>query len=29
LFAEIEAECGQVAAKDLDPRFVQLFLLKG
>lgn len=29
LFAEIEAEYGQVAAKDLDPRFVQLFLLKG
>jgi hypothetical protein len=28
LFAEIEAEYGRVAAKDLDPRFVQLFLLK-
>jgi hypothetical protein len=27
LFAEIEAECGRVAAGDLDPRFVQLFLL--
>jgi hypothetical protein len=28
LFAEIEAEYGHVAAKDLDPRFVQLFILK-
>jgi len=28
LFGEIEAEYGQVTAKDLDPRFVQLFLLK-
>jgi hypothetical protein len=28
LFAEIEAEFGRVAAKELDPRFVQLFLLK-
>jgi hypothetical protein len=28
LFAEIEAEYGRVAARDLDPRFVQLFLLK-
>lgn len=28
LFAEIEAEYGRVAVKDLDPRFVQLFLLK-
>jgi hypothetical protein len=28
LFAEIESECGRVAAKDLDPRFMQLFLLK-
>jgi hypothetical protein len=28
LFAEIEAEYGRVAATDLDPRFVQLFLLK-
>jgi len=28
LFGEIEAEYGRVAAKDLDPRFVQLFLLK-
>jgi hypothetical protein len=28
LFAEIESECSRVAAKDLDPRFVQLFLLK-
>ncbi len=27
LFQEIEAEYGRVAAKDLDPRFVQLFLL--
>ncbi len=27
LFSEIEAEYGRVAAKDLDPRFVQLFLL--
>ncbi len=29
LFAEIETEYGRVAVKDLDPRFVQLFLLKG
>jgi Family of unknown function (DUF6178) len=28
LFDEIEAEYGSVAAADLDPRFVQLFLLK-
>jgi hypothetical protein len=28
LFAEIEAEYGHVAARDLDARFVQLFLLK-
>jgi hypothetical protein len=28
LFGEIEAEYGRVTAKDLDPRFVQLFLLK-
>lgn len=28
LFAEIEAEYGRVAAGDLDPRFVHLFLLK-
>jgi len=28
LFGEIEAEYGQVTSKDLDPRFVQLFLLK-
>lgn len=28
LFTEIEAEYGRVAAKDLDARFVQLFLLK-
>jgi hypothetical protein len=28
LFAEIEAEYGRVAARALDPRFVQLFLLK-
>jgi hypothetical protein len=28
LFAEVEAECGRVAAENLDPRFVQLFLLK-
>jgi hypothetical protein len=28
LFGEIEAEYGRVAAQDLDPRFVQLFLLK-
>ncbi len=28
LFGEIEAEYGRVAPKDLDPRFVQLFLLK-
>jgi hypothetical protein len=28
LFDEIEAEYGRVTAKDLDPRFVQLFLLK-
>lgn len=28
LFAEIEAEYGRVAAKDLDARFVQLFLLE-
>jgi hypothetical protein len=27
LFCEIEAEYGRVNAKDLDPRFVQLFLL--
>jgi hypothetical protein len=28
LFGEIEAEYGHMTAKDLDPRFVQLFLLK-
>ncbi|MFO7708991.1 MAG: DUF6178 family protein [Desulfobacterales bacterium] len=28
LFLEIENEYGRVAVKDLDPRFVQLFLLK-
>ncbi len=28
LFAEVETEYGRVAVKDLDPRFVQLFLLK-
>jgi hypothetical protein len=28
LFAEIETEYGRVTAKDLDPRFVQLFLIK-
>jgi hypothetical protein len=28
LFGEIEAEYGRVATQDLDPRFVQLFLLK-
>ncbi len=28
LFAEIETEYGRVAVQDLDPRFVQLFLLK-
>lgn len=28
LFAEVEGEVGRVAAEDLDPRFVQLFLLK-
>jgi len=28
LFAEIEAEYGQVSVRDLDARFVQLFLLK-
>ena len=28
LFGEIEAEYGRVAAQNLDPRFVQLFLLK-
>lgn len=28
LFAEIEAEFGRVAATELDPRFVQLFILK-
>jgi hypothetical protein len=28
LFAEIEAEYGRVAPKDLEPRFVQLFILK-
>ncbi len=28
LFAEVESEVGRVAAKDLDPRFVQLFLLR-
>jgi hypothetical protein len=28
LFAEIEAEYGRVAARNLDPRFVQLFLVK-
>ena len=28
LFAEIENEYGRVAAKDLDPRYIHLFLLK-
>jgi len=28
LFGEVEAEYGRAAAEDLDPRFVQLFLLK-
>lgn len=28
LFAEVENEYGRVAVKDLDPRFIQLFLLK-
>ncbi len=28
LFAEVESEVGRVRAEDLDPRFVQLFLLK-
>ena len=28
LFRELETEYGRVAAKDMDPRFVQLFLLK-
>ena len=28
LFAEVESEVGRVAAEDLDPRFVQLFLLR-
>ena len=28
LFGEVEAEYGRVAAKDLDARFVQMFLLK-
>jgi len=28
LFADIESELGSVAAKDLDPRYVQLFLLE-
>ena len=28
LFRELETEYGRVDAKDLDPRFVQLFLLK-
>ncbi len=27
LFAEVESEVGRVAAEDIDPRFVQLFLL--
>ena len=27
LFAEIETELGQVSKKDLDPRFIQLFLI--
>jgi hypothetical protein len=27
LFAEIEAELGQVSKKDIDPRYVQLFLI--
>jgi hypothetical protein len=29
LFEEIEGALGQVAVKDLDPRYVQLFLLEG
>jgi hypothetical protein len=28
LFEEIEAELGRVGPEDLDPRYVQLFLLK-
>jgi hypothetical protein len=28
LFADIESELGPVAAKDLDPRYIQLFLLE-
>ena len=28
LFKEIESELGQVASTDLDPRYVQLFLLE-
>ncbi len=28
LFAEIESELGPVAAKDLDPRYIQMFLLE-
>ena len=28
LFSEIEGELGSVASKDLDPRFIQLFLIK-
>jgi len=28
LFAEIEAELGQVSTKDIEPRFIQLFLIK-
>jgi hypothetical protein len=27
LFTEIESELGRVAARDLDPRYIQMFLL--
>ncbi len=28
LFADIESELGPIAARDLDPRYIQLFLLE-
>jgi len=28
LFDQIEAECGRISPKDLDSRFINLFLLK-
>ena len=28
LFAEIEDQCGRVDADDLDPKYIQLFLLE-